>query len=552
MIFSKKYLAASAVSLLLISTSCYKKDDFSNMAESEWAPDFSVPLVNADVGVNDIFLKKDSPEKIVINDKNIVEVYFLSDNYSAMAGDLLALPVLSDNNAFGLSLANSGLLNQMPNGTKVADSLVLMLPYPLSGQGASNALPDSIWLKDGVLLADLKSNINQKVNFTISIPGASRNGVPLRQSAQVIPSGTPGNAHIEIALAGVLLDLNSQQELEVHLIAEVEKSSSETVPASGHFTSSVQLKEQEFKKITGYFPGLEMPIVTNDTLFLRIFKNAIEADILDFEDPSAKISIRNSAGIPLKSSLNAFTGFRPGAMIPPVNLSGTSYPIDVPAQTDGGAQGQNDIDFTVNNASNIGNVLNSFPRYMTNQTSHQFVHGTNPAVNHFLYDTSRIHVYAEVRLPLDGLSLNLSLLDTFNFEFAEVADEIERLMLRVIINNGFPSDGTLQVYFCKDGTDQGGNPVFTTLDSLYTGARPVLKSGIVNPSNGKVSKPTLSIEDGYLTGAQWKALRAAGANRIRIRARLTTYDHGTELVKVYEDNKLNIKISAQFKIKTSF
>jgi hypothetical protein len=535
-----------------ILTSCYKTDDFSNMADSEWSPDFSVPLVNADLTVNDIFLKKDSPEKIVINDKNIVEVYYRSDNYSAMAGDLLSLPEANETGAFSLSVANTELINQGNIGTQVADSLILQVDYPLGGQGSANARPDSVWLKDGILIASLQSTISQTISFVLSIPGATLNGVPFRKSAQLVPAGSGGNAQIEVALAGYVFDLTPQHKLEVHLIANVEKTSSQAIGASGHFNTTLSLKDQEFRKISGYFPELEMPVVTNDTLFLRIFKNALSADILDFEDPSAKITFQNSTGIPLKSSLNAFAGFRPGGVIPPLNLSGTNYPVDVPAQTEGGNPGRFDINFTPGNGSNIENVVNSFPRYMTNQTNHALQHGTDPSVRHFVYDTSRVHVYAEVRLPLDGLTLNLSLLDTFNLEFTEIADEVERVMIRVIINNGFPSDGNLQVYFCKDGQDQDGNPVFATLDSLYSGARPVLKSGIVNPANGKVIQPSLSIEDGYLTGDQWKALRAAGANRIRIRSRLTTYDGGNELVKVYEDNRLNIKISAQFKIKTSF
>lgn len=548
----KKLLLLPALITLFILSACYKTDDFGNMAETEWTPDFSIPIVNADLTINDIFLKKESPEKIVINDKNIVEVYYLSDNYSSMAGDLISLPPLTKSESFSLSSANTGSLNQGANGTKVIDSLVVQLDYPLVGQGAGNARPDSVWLKDGVLIANLKSNISQTVNFILSIPSLSLNGVPFRQQAQVIPAGTPGNARIEAVIAGGLLDLDAQQKFEVRLIAAVEKTSSQTIPASNHFNTTLEFKDQEFKKISGFFPGLEMPIVTKDTLFLRIFKNILEADELNFENPAAKITIQNSAGIPLKSSLEAFTGFRPGGVIPPVNLSGTNYPVDVPAQTEGGNPGRFDIDFTSSNGSNIGSVVNAFPRYMTNSTSHTFQHGSTPSVNHFIYDTSRIHVYAEVRLPLDGLALNLSLLDTFNLEFAEVADEVERVMLRVIINNGFPSDGTLQVYFGKQGQDVNGNPFFETLDSLYAGARPVLKSGIVNPANGKVTQPSLSVEDGYLTGERWRALRNAGANRIRIRSRLTTYSEGKELVKVYEDNRLNIKISAQFKLKTSF
>lgn len=549
----KLYFISGLIFLISVGfSSCYKTDDFNNMAESEWSPDFSIPIVNADVTVNDIFLKKESPEKIVINDENIVEVHYFSENYSAMAGDMLSLPLIDQSRAYNLSPDKVSLLNQAALGTQLKDTLTWLIDYPLSGQGATGAKLDSVWLRDGILIADLQTNIPQKVQCVLNIPSARINGQAFTRTALLNPEGAGGVAHIEAALSGAVIDLNSQQKLEVQLITEISKTTSQTVPVSGHYTAGLKIKEQEFTRVGGYFPGLDMPIVTNDTLFLRIFKNAIDADILDFQKSSARITVQNSCGIPLKSTLNAFTGFRPGASIPPLNLSGTSYPVDVPAISQAGIPGKYIINFNNSNGSNIGNVLNQFPRYMTNQTSHVLQHGADTSVHHFLYDTSRIHVNAEVNLPLDGLTLNLSLLDTFNFEFAEVTDEVVQAMIRVIVNNGFPSDGNLQVYFCREGQNQNGQPEFTTLDSLYSGARPVLKTGVVNPANGKVIQPTLSVEDAYMTGVKWKSLRDAGANRIRIRARLTTYDGGVKNVKIYEDNRLNIKIAAQFKLKTSF
>jgi len=117
------------------------------------------------------------------------------------------------------------------------------------------------------------------------------------------------------------------------------------------------------------------------------------------------------------------------------------------------------------------------------------------------------------------------------------------------IENGFPTEGKLQVYFCRHiGT---GNSL-QIIDSLYTqGTEVVLMPGQTN-ANGVVTIPSQKITDATISGSKWMKLRQMNADRILIKARLTTNDLGELAVKILEKDKLHIRIAARIKAHITF
>jgi hypothetical protein len=199
------------------------------------------------------------------------------------------------------------------------------------------------------------------------------------------------------------------------------------------------------------------------------------------------------------------------------------------------------------------NTLNAFPRYMLTNAAISLNQATTPLTYNYILDTSRVGVTSEIRLPLDGITVNLFVVDTVPFKISTISKDVERALLRLNVTNGFPTDGLLQLYFAKETFNAlGQSNGLTVVDSLYeNGTEAVLESGIADNS-GIVVTPVQTITDAVITAIKWKKLSDASTDKIIIKAKLTTYDLGQLIVKVTEQNRLNIRIGAQLKIRKTF
>jgi large subunit ribosomal protein L14 len=105
----------------------------------------------------------------------------------------------------------------------------------------------------------------------------------------------------------------------------------------------------------------------------------------------------------------------------------------------------------------------------------------------YLLDTSRVGITSEIRLPLDGITVNLFVVDTVPFEISTISKDVERALLRLNVTNGFPTDCLLQLYFAKETFNALGQSTgLTVVDSLYeNGTEAVLESGVADNSGAK-------------------------------------------------------------------
>jgi hypothetical protein len=174
-----------------------------------------------------------------------------------------------------------------------------------------------------------------------------------------------------------------------------------------------------------------------------------------------------------------------------------------------------------------------------------------PVQSYRLRDTSRFSVRQETVLPLNGVTLDLQLRDTFEFDFQGINRDIEEVLLRLSISNGFPVGGFLEVYFCRQN---GVNPQapLVYVDSLYdSSTAQVMDAPEVN-SSGEATEQTNQITDVVMGGMDWEKLRDLNCNRIVILARLTTSGNALEEVRILEDDKLSIRLGARIKLRKTF
>lgn len=537
--------------LLFFQAGC-KRDDFSKLTESEWNPDFAFPLVNSTLTASDILVEDNSSTLVSVGESGIVEVIYSTVNKGKNASEIINLPMINVTNNVFASSSNTNAFNaNQAIGTTLTDSVSFNIPYTLDAQLGSISRIDTVFFKAGLLKLNINCWIPHNCTLSIEIPELIINNevfkedIPFNYALQ-----TPIGIELERNLQGAYLIPSSISEsIQVKYTLKSTRINNQDIPINNQFTSNIKFSEAEFSKLRGNFGSYAAPLPNNDTLFLHLFRNVINAVDLSFTNPSARILLSNSTGIPINYTQTSFNAFRPGSTIPNVDLSSISFPTSIQAMSSTSAlPAQMEYPFTTTNGSNISNVINSFPRYMLSRGNFTFDYSL-PNASYFLHDTSHVETHSEVTLPLNGLTLDLQVRDTFEYNFNSISGDIEEIMLRLNIENGFPTEGKLQVYFCRHiGT---GNSL-QIIDSLYTqGTEVVLMPGQTN-ANGIVTISSQKITDATISGSKWMKLKQMNADRILIKAGLTTNDLGELAVKILEKDKLNIRIAARIKAHKSF
>ena len=537
--------------VLFFQAGC-KRDDFSKLAESEWTPDFAFPLVNSTLTASDILAEDNSSTLISVGESGIVEVIYSTTNKGKNASEIINLPLVNlTNNVFASAINTNAFNANQTNGTTLTDSVSFNIPYSLDAQLGNLSRIDTAFLKSGLLKLNINCWVPHNSILSIEIPELIINNevfkedVPFNYALQ-----TPIGIALERNLQGAyLIPSTSSESIQVKYTIRTTRINNQAIPISNQFVSHLEFSETEFSKLCGNFGNYTAPLPNNDTLFLDLFRNVINAVDLSFTNPSARILVSNSTGIPINYTQSGFNAFRPGSSIPNVDLSSISFPTSIQAMSSSSALPvQVEYTFTTTNGSNISNVINSFPRFMLSRGNFTFDYSL-PNASYFLRDTSHVETHSEVTLPLNGLTLDLQVRDTFEYNFKSISGDIEEIMLRLNIENGFPTDGKLQVYFCRQiGT---GNSL-QIIDSLYTqGTEVVLMPGQTNV-NGIVTIPSQKITDATISGTKWQKLSQMNADRILIKARLTTNELGELPVKILANDKLQIRIAARLKAHKTF
>jgi hypothetical protein len=529
------------------------KDDFNKLSESEWAPDLAFPIIYSDLGIEDIATQKDSTVTVGVNANNIVEIIYTSFNYTQRANEILTLPEIDVNFNPSISTTNTQAFNGISTiGSSVNDSITFTASFSLDNQLSTAAILDTAFLKSGSLNVKITSQVPQNCIVRTEIPQLYINGQVFSQNLTFNSQGVvPVANELTRNLNNAYL-IGSSENIEVKFYITITRSNAAAIPNNNQFSAEVQIQDPQFSRLSGYFAGLQMPIVTRDTMFIGIFRNAIEALELDFEEPSAEISLYNSTGLDVNTTITDIEAIRPGFPIPQVQPANYNLPFVLPAQNLNSSEpGTETIQLTSNNGSNIRNVVNSLPKSLVTEST------VNPIATTgtwgYLLDTSRIAIRTDLKLPLDGLTLKLLLVDTLDFDFSGVTSDIESGLIRLNTLNGFPTESNVQIYFCRKNINGLGQTTsLTTIDSLFSGGEELLlASGITNAS-GLVTTPSQRIVDATLNRERWSNIIEGNADAILIKAEFTTFNQALDIVKVFESNRLQLRLGARIQVRKTF
>lgn len=429
-------------------------------------------------------------------------------------------------------------------GQTVIDS-VQETKYEFPGEFADIELT-KIVVSDGKLRAYSKSYIEDTVEFSYSLPSASRNGEVPRSLLKLLPAinGVPSEQTQEIDLAGFTLDMTAGgttfntlvQAYQVNLVysgklVEIEKTDSVIVDF-GLFDLEPTYVEGYIGKQSFSFSGEEAVQIFND----------INLEKLSFSSPRASLTFANSIGIDNQIRINEMqarnteTG-ESVSLIGEVNRTNTPLIINGPNLPDTNEVVLTKIQFDAE-SGNLDDFINVLPDQMSYDFEIFGNYNGQPGVwDNFASNKSEIAAYVEFELPMEGVIKNFRFADTTRTEFeirsSEDIDRVNDGFFRMIIENEYPLEGIVTVIL----HDQNMNEIQVLARDLRVGAGEIDDFGFV-------TQPTVTtIEVPFEKEELIEILE---------RSRFATYQFTLstqpdgEPVRIYTDYEISTKIVGQF------
>jgi hypothetical protein len=537
-----RVLVVLAILTPLLLNSCWKnRFDFDNISTPDsWNPDVCAPLIHSNLTMKDILNDWDDNNLFVEDETGFLYLVYWNQVYSRSAAEMLAIPNQNVNTSFAFSVG--GALNV---GTSVT--------APPFTRTYSFTMPNFEVLERAILNPSnggnlefqvTSPNMNHNATINISIPQATLNGVPFSQNIDYL-AGFPLNETIDLSGYDILFNnvfpnvnaLDITYTVTVHGLGGANNS-----PYTFNMSESFEILS--FHALYGDFKQASFTL-PNDTVTLRIFENNVYG-MVDFENPYVRMYAYNSLGIPMNIGLNNFRSI--SYVNPPYQVVLTGHPnpwyINAPNLSQIGQTVTTSFVLDKTN-SNVKDAINISPERMIVDIN-GLINPAGGISNNFVIDTTRLKVDMQVELPLHGRAWDFRLADTMDFEFGEDADMdmIEFLEFRINTDNGFPVDGIMQLYFL--------DPNGVILDSvLIDPTLQVINAAPVGPApdyrvtGSRQARVVARIEQPRLVNLE-------PTSQCVVWAKLWTVSNGTEIVKIYSDYFLDVRVGVHAKFNVDF
>jgi hypothetical protein len=197
------------------------------------------------------------------------------------------------------------------------------------------------------------------------------------------------------------------------------------------------------------------------------------------------------------------------------------------------------IVFNTSNTSNLSTVISPVPKYLAFMFS-AFTNVNGPTASpNFVSDTSKLRLRSELELPLEGFAYGFGVKDTVPFSLNQEINQIEYVMFRLIMDNGFPVQLGAQMRFM----DENYNVLFAAWDQITEVVAPatVNGQGVVNQRGYKITDIVLD---------DWKLDLLPQVAFIEIEGNTQTYNGPSGVVvKFFDWYNLKMKLSMQIQAK---
>lgn len=504
--------------LLGFLNSCdYSYFDIDKPPDYIYSPVFVVPLVNSSLTISDLIPEEDQ-DLIGVGDDNLVSLFYRDHLLSASGGLFFVLP----------GMQRPANFSATPPGKNTTQTITRTFTF---STGNDDRL-DSIVFKRGEwsvqvsapgLVAD-----GYQASVTGTIPGS------YNQAGQPFTFVVNANATAQKSMEGYTIPFYSSgsahNQFDVHYQVEFSGAGS---PNNAPYTFSLaqNLSGMRLEKMFGFLAPRTLNL-GGMGIDIGIFSNDSEGNI-SFEDPKVRIIALNSFGFNIDLVTNELYLENEDNLL---NLTGFPNPwtINGPGLSQ---QGQEVItNFVLNRSnSNVHQGVEFYPEILYAS----FIAQLNPTqARGFVLDQSQLDITVEMELPLFGTANGFSLKDTIELSRNDSITEIEWVELVIDVVNGFPLDLFLQVEF-TDSFYNVDMVLFEGVDDFN-----LIASGQVN-AQGNVIAPERKNTRIILDEAQ--TLAFLNSQNMILSARMLTANQGGTPVKIYDNQKLDVRIGARIK-----
>lgn len=503
----KKRIGYFLFSLLFLS--CAKEVDFGMLDDLRVRPGATVPLLRANLSLEDLVGEDNTILQIDSNEA--LRVYFRQDSiFSYSNQELIRVP------------------NQEPIPV-VLDSVLPFSRLTLELGTLSEAEFFDLFFASGKMILEVEADSGSAVpvDFKLTWHNARLNGQNLQPTFSLGANQT--ELQDSVSLADVELDLTDGGQKVNFLDFELSIENPSAIPSGAKYNCKIILRDLEVDAATGFFGNRIVNAPSGDFLFSIPGLDRF-AGGFSLENPSFKFFVNSSVGVPL--DLYALvTG--ENRDLERVALEAPVFQMMAPP-----APGQDVTNvFSLNAAnSNVVDFLSLIPQkflYSGYVELNPQGKSSNP---NFVTSNSSVNVDFEADIPLKLKLQNMRFRETIeplNLNIDQ-ADVLESLKLYFRSENEIPFDLNLRVAFLDSLTG----------DSIHGTAFQVLRPAEVN-AEGRVVKAYQGEEVVELDSEQIDAFLRS--NGLRFEARLSTDQQGQQVAKLYADYSLQIEVAVEAK-----
>jgi len=533
--YTKKAFRFVILLLLIPLAGCIKSSDFEKIKDVEWNPKLAIPLVSSSLTIMDMIKQIGDSSHFDIDNQGFVTLVYKDKLFSVNPNTMFVIPTTTFDVSHTFTATEALAINT--NGT-------LTIPFQQDIQltPADSIRIDSLIYGKGDITLTISGNVSNNGAISLSIPNAKKNGLPLTATYTPLESGVN-----KIDLNGYKFDLTKvagkHSTFRLNGSLTITNQPAGSITAGKVISFNFEQHTESIKVLSGYL-GRFILISDKTTTEINLFANSISVGNFKLVNPYFIFTFHNSIGVPVDLRFTEITGKNnaTGQTINIIPNPGIPDPFSVssPLYTD-----INPVKVTTLRIDNIGTngaISELIDLLKPGKLIYGFESLTNPhgeQSENFLRDSSKLDLDVEFGLPLYGLVKDFAVQDTFDFKFENI-NEAESMLLRTIIENEFPIEAKMQVYF----TDEN----FVRLDSLVTGTdQVIIPAANVNLNTGDLISAANKTSD--FTYGKARINKIINAKNILVKAVLNTSGSATQNVKIYNTYKMKVKLAAQVEIK---
>jgi hypothetical protein len=439
---------------------CLRVEDYQpdNIARISWNPKYAVPLVFGELSLTNILNSEDSASLKTYPDG---QYYFLYEKRleTREIGELVDIPDQEVNRTY------------RKFSPVTIPSFESYLLFDTSEVIRLNLVPEKFYtagFKSGKLHFQVESSINADIEIQIILPSATKDGAPFTATINSDRNNPIATINLELDNYDFAFNSNDPGYNTLPIETKVTIRTYESgviVQPTDDFSFKLSLTDIEPSHLTGYFGRQSTPL-PEDFIKVGPLGETFGGATLNLKDSRISLLLSNEYGVPIEVDLERFDGIKDGnEFIPLETLPANPFMVKAPVLP-------GNIENTVIDVTNSSEVFNFRPDQLFYSAS-ATINPTDQEVLNFLSDTSNMVLDLKAEIPLYGSVRGLILSDTVSVSFSEsVQDsETEEALIRVFLQNQFPLDAFLQIYFTDEQYNLTDSLLNTSDQHLIKAAR---------------------------------------------------------------------------------